>query len=707
MNILFLRSPTILVIALAAAAAIPSVASEYQTASDLGTTGLIDLPSARMQPDATFTTTYSRQDVVDFYSLTYQATPWLETTFRYAILDPRVDREDALDDLRDRSYDVKVRLLKEGAIAPDLSAGIIDLGGTGIFSSEYIVASKRFADFDVSLGVGWGRLAGRDIASNPLAELASRFDERAGPASLEDTGQFQTDNFFAGSDIGLFGGVEYRPNGGPVRIIAEYNSDLYNRETTLGTLDVRSPISVGVDWEFLEGLKIGASWQHGSQFGLRLTSNLDTSEIRPRALQTFPWHSHDMAAGDLPDDFEDNWFERMRLDANNSGYSILAGTIEDDNHALIEYRNQSYILHADAAERVMASAGVHLPANVTRVTLVLKEASLYPVSITYLRSSMDNRDYQRENPDAALRQVDYLPGRRIEGPQFAPEKEGPALDLDFGISTRFGFFDPDVPLTYQVFAAVRADATLIAGWGLTAQYRQNLSNNFDDVERVSNSALPPVRSDIEEYLRQGDSGIDYLYLQKRGQFSQNIYYHAFAGILELQYSGVGGEVLYYPFRSKIGIGANMIAVQQRAFDGGFGTRNFETVTAHLSAYWASPIFNYDIAIHAGRYLAGDLGATLELNRTFANGWTVGAFATMTDVSAEEFGEGSFDKGFTLSIPFNALSAGNNRRGNNITIRPVLRDGGARIEGFGTQLWRTLRPSRYDQLVQTEQRLLHP
>ena len=707
MNILSQGLTVSTLIFLLGAIAIDSVASDFQTASDLGTTGLIDLPSARMQPDATFTSTYSRQDVVDFYSLTYQATPWLETTFRYAILDPRVDREFSSDGLRDRSYDVKVRLLKEGDLAPDLSVGIIDLGGTGVFSSEYVVGSKRFGNFDVSLGVGWGRLAGRDIASNPLAEIASRFEEREGLTTLADTGEFRTDNFFSGPDIGLFGGVEYRPNGGPLRILVEYNSDRYNREESLGTLDVDSPISVGVDWEFVEGIKIGASWQHGSQFGLKLTSNLDTSLIKERSLQTFPWHSHDYAAHDLPEDFEDNWFERMRLDASNSGYSILAGTIEDGNHALIEYRNQSYALNADAAERIMASAGVHLPPEVTRVTLVLSEAGLYPVRISYLRSAMDNRDYQRKNADAALRQVDYLPGRRISDPEFKPEKQGSSLDLDFGISTRVGFFDPDVPLTYQIFAAIRADANLIGGWDLTAQYRQDLVNNYNRVERVSNSVLPPVRSDIEEYLRQGESSIDYLYLQKRGQFSQNLYYHAFAGILELQYSGVGGEVLYHPFRSRIGIGANLIAVQQRAFDGGFGTRSYEAIIGHLSAYWASPFYNFDVAIHAGKYLARDIGATLEVNRTFANGWRVGAFATMTDVSAEEFGEGSFDKGFRLTIPLNVLSTGNSRRGNNVVLRPVLRDGGARLDDFGSQIWQILKPSRYDVLSKTEQRLLHP
>ena len=48
--------------------------------------------------------------------------------------------------------------------------------------------------------------------------------------------------------------------------------------------------------------------------------------------------------------------------------------------------------------------------------------------------------------------------------------------------------------------------------------------------------------------------------------------------------------------------------------------------------------------YIGQYLAEDKGATLELRRTFDNGWKVGVWATKTDVSAKDFGEGSFDKG---------------------------------------------------------------
>ncbi|MEL7205695.1 MAG: YjbH domain-containing protein, partial [Pseudomonadota bacterium] len=83
-------------------------------------------------------------------------------------------------------------------------------------------------------------------------------------------------------------------------------------------------------------------------------------------------------------------------------------------------------------------------------------------------------------------------------------------------------------------------------------------------------------------------------------------------------------------------------------------------------------------VHAGRYLAGDWGATFEFSREFNNGWQIGAFATFTDVSAEQFGEGSFDKGLFFRIPFSWIIGTETKRGYSNIIRPVQRDGGQRV-----------------------------
>ena len=79
---------------------------------------------------------------------------------------------------------------------------------------------------------------------------------------------------------------------------------------------------------------------------------------------------------------------------------------------------------------------------------------------------------------------------------------------------------------------------------------------------------------------------------------------------------------------------------------------------------------FDLKLTAGEYLAGDIGSTIELSRSFSNGVNFGVFATFTDVSAEQFGEGSFDKIF-----FNIPIYGNFI---NYTWRPLTKDPGARL-----------------------------
>jgi len=243
-----------------------------------------------------------------------------------------------------------------------------------------------------------------------------------------------------------------------------------------------------------------------------------------------------------------------------------------------------------------------------------------------------------------------------------------------------------------------------SGWGVSGSWLQNIHNQFSDISRQSNSRLPRVRTDVVRYLTEGESGIDRLMLTKRGQVGGEFYYLGFAGILEEMYTGVGGEVLYRPFGSRVAFGANLIGVQQRDFDKDFGLRDYRTWIGHLSVYWASPLYNLDVAVHAGRYLAKDLGATLEVTKRFANGWSVGAFATITDVPFSEFGEGSFDKGLIFRIPFNPFVGFNTRGQYSAIMRPIQRDGGQRLI-WGTSLWDTHRHTGLDFLDQDRNRMV--
>ena len=105
------------------------------------------------------------------------------------------------------------------------------------------------------------------------------------------------------------------------------------------------------------------------------------------------------------------------------------------------------------------------------------------------------------------------------------------------------------------------------------------------------------------------------------------------------------------------------------------------------------MWNLYTVVRAGRYLAGDWGGTLEVERRFDSGIEVGGFATLTNVPFRRFGEGSFDKGIYVRVPLD-LFGGTTRAVGTALIRPVQRDGGQRL-AVDNPLWETTRDGRVD------------
>jgi hypothetical protein len=135
-------------------------------------------------------------------------------------------------------------------------------------------------------------------------------------------------------------------------------------------------------------------------------------------------------------------------------------------------------------------------------------------------------------------------------------------------------------------------------------------------------------------------------------------------------------VAYRPFASRLAFGAEVNALKQRSFQQDFSFRDYNVVSGHATTYWDTGWNDVQVKLIAGRYLAKDIGVTLDFSRVFKNGVTVGAFATKTNVSAAEFGEGSFDKGVYLSVPFDVMLTRSSTSTANVLWKPLTRDGGA-------------------------------
>ena len=102
------------------------------------------------------------------------------------------------------------------------------------------------------------------------------------------------------------------------------------------------------------------------------------------------------------------------------------------------------------------------------------------------------------------------------------------------------------------------------------------------------------------------------------------------------------------------------------------------MTGNATLYYKTGFHDVTIAASVGRYLAKDYGVTLDISREFDNGVRMGAYATITNKSGTQTGEGSFDKGVYFSIPFDLLLPHSSRARANFMWEPLLRDGGARL-----------------------------
>ena len=648
------------------------VPTEFVLSQDYGSTGIIDMPSAYLMEDGQLRLTIARDFAHEATAISYQVTPWLETTFRYTGLQNSW--------IWDRNIEVKLKLLEETDILPALAVGVRDIGGTALFGGEYLVASKTYGSFKGTLGMGWGRLSGTGPLSNPLAQLSSHFEERSNHVGRGGT--LATNTFFSGSSVGLFGSIAYEVPGSRLSWIAEYSTDNYNYETSSGIInDNFSKINYGMRWRYSDQGSIQITNQN-HDWAITTNILLDTKRIpntSPLDYRQFT-NRQENSFRDLSVDVN----ELLLFDSQRRGVIIRDGEVTEsqENYHLDEITlvvsKSSNHYWPNVIANTLDVIDLHIPDDLEKANLIVYESGyqLYTIEVN-LPEVMT--DFKESDFTFTALAEDF---KRVST-QDIPLKT-PSVDL--GLDMRQMFFDPDNPTRYWVVLNARTRYELPGGWALQGGYEITIYDEFDDHKRTSNSVLPRVRTDQDKYFKNSSHGLGHLFLSKQGKLNSELNYQIYAGYLEMMYAGVGFELLNYDPFERFAYGLSYNHVQQRSFDRGFGLRDYEADTFFVSGYWDSPFYDLNVALHAGQFLAGDRGATIDIRRSFASGWEVGAFATFTDVSAADFGEGSFDKGLYFSIPWsNLISLPMVNRSLN-KMRFIQRDGGQYLDGLMGTNW---------------------
>lgn len=651
-----------------------------------GTPSLIDMPNADMAEDGTLSTTVSYFAGTNRNTLTFQVAPRLTASFRYTAIQDLYLNGWTRDTYYDRSFDMRYLLVKESGWRPAVAIGLQDFIGTGLYGGEYIVASKHITPrLQVTGGIGWGRLG----SYGSIGTMGTRPTEVIGEGGIPTY-----DRWFRG-DYAAFGGIAWKATD-RLTLKAEYSSDAYDTEMDSGTnggvsygpvFDRKSPWNFGVDYHLRGGTQLSLYSLYGSEFGALLTihanprSSAYPSGTEPAPLPVRPrsgaeradlgWQNDANVVNSLP--------ARMRksLDSQGLRYEGMELTA---TKATLRLGNPRYGDEPEAIGRAARAMTRILPGSIETFVIVPVVNGMAMSAVTLKRSDLER--LENAPADQMLARLGVTDGRdQVPGLEGGIEQR---FTWSVGPYAQLSVFDPDNPVRYDLGIRAQARYLIQPNLVLSGSIAKKLTGNLDSVTRTVTSGLPRVRTDYASYSREGDPALEHLTLSHYGRPGRDLYSRVTAGYLETMYAGVSGEVLWKPVNSRLALGGELNWVKPRDFDQLFGLRSNVTssgtipeLNGHVSAY-----YDFGNGFHGqldvGRYLAGDIGATVSLDREFANGWRVGAYATVTDAKIDDFGEGSFDKGIRVTLPLSWALGKPTRRSSDMTIQSLTRDGGARL-----------------------------
>jgi hypothetical protein len=662
-----------------------------------GMPGLVDMPMAGSFTDAQIVTSTAFLDGQQKISLSFQVTPRLTAAFRYSIIDNFRGGDGALFD---RSFDLHYRLLDEGRLRPALAVGLRDFIGTGVFSSEYVVASKHLGpDVSVTAGIGWGTLGRVNAFDNPLSSLHSGFDSRPRFAGLG--GETNSEQWFRGP-AAFFAGAHWHVSD-RIGISLEYASDDYADQEASGIIASKSPFNFGLRYEARPGVVIGAQYLQGSTLGVSAHIALN-----PR----FPPSGGDMRPAPIPialrDGTAQSWAGNVIQDAipEASRTQVLSAALAQEGLVLehievgassvrIRLLNTRHESAPQAIGRAARLLSLVMPTHIEQFEIEPSENGVSLSRITLQRRDLERLEYAHNAVESSLAAAEISAAGTGADPITVPVNP-----FTWSLSPFVGLalFDPSGPARADLGLELGATYAISPNLSISSLVRGKLLGNRDSSSRVSTSILPHVRSDQPLYDKDADIWLERLTLDHFGRLGSDVYTRVSAGYFEEMFAGVSGEVLWKPVTSRFALGAELNYVHQRDTDKlfGFDDYDYDVLTGHVSGYYAFRN-GFDAQVDVGRYLAGDWGVTVGLDRRFGNGWSVGAFATLTDVSFEDFGEGSFDKGIRMTVPLSWILGKPSRTMPGMTLRPIQRDGGARLT-VSNRLYETVRPYHAPELA---------
>ena len=212
-----------------------------------GEIGLINIPSSRILKEGNLKLHLVNSEPINSLFISANPFDWMEVSLRYADINTRKYspyRSFSGDQTyKDKSFNLKIKLIEETDRFPELSIGFRDFIGTGKFSGEYVVTSKKIGDFDFTAGLGWGSLSESKGIKNPFINIDESYSSR--PLDIGQGGDIEFKRWFKGPKASAFYGFSYLNKYSGLRFKMDY--------------DKSNPFNLRKDSDYSFGLSIPAS----------------------------------------------------------------------------------------------------------------------------------------------------------------------------------------------------------------------------------------------------------------------------------------------------------------------------------------------------------------------------------------------------------------------------------------------------------------
>ena len=645
------------------------------SSSNYGLSGIFEIPTARFMSEGSLRFSFSSSFPYEYTSLNASPFSWLEANYRYAEIKNKLygpSFYSGNQSLKDKGFDLKVGILKETYYLPALAVGLRDIGGTGLFSSEYLVGTKQFNNLEMTAGIGWGQLGTANNIKNPLKSLDDRFMTRS--SDLGQGGEFNYSDWFSGP-AALFGGMEYHLRKYGLTLKVEYDTSQLDKRSDI-PIPVQSRFNFGLNYQLSNSINLAIGLERGNTFiaSFSFKGNFSKDTIpKPSPKNVIRLNEEQQARSSSNKGI---FYRSLNKSLQDESIYIQAANYNDESVdlAVASKRFYSFTRTAGRSARIASALSQK---SVKEINVHVMNGDLEIATISLDRDEFDQADSNAGSPSELFYRSEMKSDSSnplYKTADFKPTVKFPEFSWNMSPALKHQIGGPEAFYLGQLFWSTDTIIKFRRNLSLYTSFGINLYDTFSDFNNPSSSELPHVRSDIQNYLKEGKNNIQRMKLEYLFSPYKDLFVRADFGILEEMFAGVGGEVLYRPYDRRSAIGVSVHKVKQRGYNQLFSFREYETTTGHIGFY--TDIKDVYAQLLVGKYLAGDKGATLDLSRRFKSGFTLGIFATKTDVPKEIFGEGSFDKGFYFSIP-TYLFYPDFRTGNiSFGLHPLTKDGGA-------------------------------